>query len=161
PLQIVEKYMQWAANYRENQITIIYDTMWGGTRRMAEEIAAGIHAADPEVVVKVFNSARTDKNDIITEIFKSKAIIAGSPTVNRGILSSLAGLIEEVKGLAFKDKKAAVFGTYGWSGESPKVLSKLLTGAGFAVMEDEFKNLWHADEEACREFGRRFWEYSR
>jgi len=161
PLQIVEKYMQWAANYRENQITIIYDTMWGGTRRMAEEIAAGIHTADPEVVVKVFNSSRTDKNDIITEVFKSKAIIAGSPTVNRGILSSLAGLIEEVKGLAFKDKKAAVFGTYGWSGESPKVLSKLLTEAGFVVMEDEFKNLWHADEEACREFGRRFWEYSR
>ncbi len=161
PLQIVEKYMQWAANYRENQITVIYDTMWGGTRRMAEEIAAGIHTADPDVVVKVFNSSRTDKNDIITEIFKSKAILAGSPTVNRGILSSLAGLIEEVKGLAFKEKKAAVFGTYGWSGESPKVLSKLLTEAGFAVMEDEFKNLWHADEETCREFGRRFWEYSR
>ena len=160
PLQIVENYMKWAANYKENQITIIYDSMWGGTRRMAEEIAAGIHTADPDVVVKVFNSSRTDKNDMITEIFKSKAILAGSPTVNRGILSSLAGLIEEVKGLAFKDKKAAVFGTYGWSGESPKVLSKLLAEAGFAVMEDEFKNLWHVDEEACREFGRRFLEYS-
>lgn len=160
PLQIVEKYVQWAANYKENQITIIYDTMWGGTRRMAEEIAAGIHSADSNVVIKIYNSSRTDKNDIITEIFKSKAIIAGSPTVNRGVLSSLAGLLEEAKGLAFKDKKAAVFGTYGWSGESPKVLSKLLSEAGFAVMEDEFKNLWHADEEACRDFGRRFVEYS-
>ena len=160
PLEIVEKYVQWAANYKENQITIIYDTMWGGTRRMAEEIAAGIHSADSNVVIKIYNSSRTDKNDIITEIFKSKAIIAGSPTVNRGILSSLAGLLEEAKGLAFKDKKAAVFGTYGWSGESPKVLSKLLSEAGFAVMEDEFKNLWHADEEACRDFGRRFVEYS-
>ena len=39
PLQIVEKYTAWADDYRENQITIIYDTMWNGTRRLAEAIA--------------------------------------------------------------------------------------------------------------------------
>jgi len=160
PLQIVESYVKWASSYKENQITIIYDTMWGGTRRMAEEIAAGIRTADPHIVVKIYNCARTDKNDIITEIFKSKAVLMGSPTVNRGILSSLAGLIEEAKGLAFRDKKAAVFGTYGWSGEGPKVLSKLLAEAGFAVMENELSNLWNPNEEACREFGQRFSEYS-
>lgn len=42
PLQIVNKYMEWAKNYGENQITIIYDTMWNCTRRMAEAIAEGI-----------------------------------------------------------------------------------------------------------------------
>jgi flavorubredoxin len=161
PLQIVEKYVKWAADYQENQITIVYDTMWGGTRRMAEVIAAGIQMADPDVALKIFNTSRTDKNDIITEIFKSKAILTGSPTVNRGILSSLAGLLEEAKGLSFKAKKAAAFGTYGWSGESPKVLHKLLSEAGFAVMENELGNLWNVDEEACRQFGRHFSEYCR
>jgi len=39
PIQIVEKYMKWADNYAENQITLIYDTMWDGTKRMAEHIA--------------------------------------------------------------------------------------------------------------------------
>ena len=39
PLQIVEKYLEWADEYRENQITLVYDTMWGGTRKMAEAIA--------------------------------------------------------------------------------------------------------------------------
>jgi len=29
----------------ENQITVAYDTMWNGTRRMAEAIAHGIAAA--------------------------------------------------------------------------------------------------------------------
>ena len=35
PLQIVEKYAQWANDYQENQITILYDTMWnnGGADR--------------------------------------------------------------------------------------------------------------------------------
>jgi flavorubredoxin len=77
PLSIVTQYATWANDYQENQITIIYDTMWNGTRRMADEIAKGIKEADADVVVKVFSSSRTDKNDIITEVFKSKAILVG------------------------------------------------------------------------------------
>jgi len=61
PLQIVKKYVEWANNYSENQITVAYDTMWNGTRRMAEAIAHGIAAADSDVTVKLFNIARSDK----------------------------------------------------------------------------------------------------
>ena len=39
PVQIIQKYMDWAKDYQENQIVIVYDTMWNGTRRMAEAIA--------------------------------------------------------------------------------------------------------------------------
>ena len=60
--------------------------MWDSTRRMAEAIARGITEADPAVAVKLYNIARSDKNDVITEIFKSKAILVGSSTINRGIL---------------------------------------------------------------------------
>ncbi|GAB6173318.1 hypothetical protein JCM15765_27960 [Paradesulfitobacterium aromaticivorans] len=157
PIEIIEKYQEWARDYQENQITIIYDTMWNGTRRMAEQIAAGIKVADSELCVKVFNSARNDKNDILTEVFKSKAIVVGSPTVNRGILSSVAAILEEAKGLGFKNKKAAAYGSYGWSGESTKVLSARLTEAGFTVVNDGLKVLWHPDEEgvaACLDFGK-------
>ena len=156
PLQIVNQYMKWAKDYQENQITIIYDTMWDGTRRMAEAIAKGIKSIDGDVIVKLFNSSRSDKNDIITEVFKSKAVLIGCPTVNRGILNSLAGLLEEIRGLAFKNKKATAFGTYGWSGESVKVLTEGLQKAGFQVMTDGLKVLWNPDEEgmnASFEFG--------
>ena len=82
PLQIVNTYMKWADSFGK-QVTIIYDTMWEGTRIMAEEMAKGIRESDPTTNVKLYNVARTDKNDVITEVFKSKAILAGSPTVNR------------------------------------------------------------------------------
>jgi len=159
PLQIVETYAKWAADYQENQITVIYDTMWNGTRRMAETIAEGIRAADPAVTVKVYNSARADKTDIVAEVFKSKAILVGSPTVNRGILSSVAGILEEIKGMGFKNKKAAAFGTYGWSGESPKLIAGHLTAAGFTVVGDSLGVLWNPDAaalEKCAAYGRDF-----
>lgn len=39
PEEIVRQYLKWADDYQENQITILYDTMWNSTRQMAEAIA--------------------------------------------------------------------------------------------------------------------------
>ncbi len=146
PMQIVEKYAQWADNYQENQITIVYDTMWGGTKRLAERIAEGIGLVDPDVVVKVFNLPKSDENDIITEIFRSKTVVLGSPTVGNTVLHSIAGFAHLMKQMKFKDKKAAAFGCYGWSGESVKVLNDLLEDAGFKLIAEGYKNLWNPDE---------------
>ncbi len=159
PAQIVEKYMEWADNYQENQITILYDTMWDSTRVMAEQIAAGIQSADEGVTVKLFNLAKTDKNDAITEIFKSKAILLGSPTVNNGILVSVAALLEEIKGLKFKNKKSGTFGSYGWSGEAVRILSERISASGFELVDDGLGLTWSPDEKSmqlCREYGAKF-----
>jgi anaerobic nitric oxide reductase flavorubredoxin len=157
PLQIVGKYLDWSKNYRENQITIVYDTMWNGTKSMADAIAKGIKSADDKAVVKLFNIARSDKNDVVTEVFKSKALLLGSPTINRGILSAVAGFLEEVRGLKFKEKKAAAFGTYGWSGESVDMIRRGLEGAGFELLDKGIKSTWNPDEKSlkeCTEFGK-------
>ncbi len=157
PIQIITKYMEWAKSYQENQVTIVYDTMWNGTRRMAEAIAEGIRSKDNDIDVKLFNCAKRDKNDIITEVFKSKMILVGSSTINNGILTAAAGILEMIKGLKFTNKKAAAFGSYGWSGESIKIITELLKEAKFDVVNDGIKELWNPDEEAlerCREFGR-------
>ncbi len=161
PIQIVEKYQEWADDYQENQITIIYDTMWNGTRRMAEAIACGIKEANEDITIKLFNSARSDTNDIITEAFKSKAILVGSPTVNRVVLHSIAGLLGALRGLGFKNKKAAAFGTYGWSGESVKIITEELERAGFEIIDQGIKILWNPDEDSkqkCEEFGKQIGE---
>jgi flavorubredoxin len=158
PMQIVEKYSRWANDYQENQITIIYDTMWNGTKILAERIAEGIGLADADVVIKVFNLAKSDENDLITEVFKSKAVIMGSPTISNSILHSLAGFIQLMKELKFKNKKAAAFGCFGWSGESVKVLNDLMGNAGFEVINEGFRNQWQPDadvQKAAVDFGKK------
>ena len=161
PVQIVNQYLQWANDYKENQITILYDTMWNGTRVMAENIATGIQSSDHSVNIKLFNIAKRDKNDIITEIFRSKAIIMGSPTINRGVLTSVAGMLEEIKGLNFVGKKAAAFGSYGWSGESVKNILDSLAKSGFDVVDEGLKIMWNPDEKnikQCIEYGKKLFE---
>ncbi len=159
PTQIVELYLKWAQNYKENQITILYDTMWDSTSLMAESIAKGLMQEDGDVKVKLLHLSKKDKNDVIAEIFKSKAIIVGSPTVNKGVLTSLASIFELIKSLSFKEKKAASFGSYGWSGESVKLLNEKLTQSGFELVNDGLRVEWKPDEDAietCIDFGREF-----
>lgn len=161
PAQIVERYLEWADSYQENQIILIYDTMWNATRRMAEAIAEGIKEVDDKVTVKLFNAAKTDKNEIITELFKSKAFMFGSSTVNKGIMHATGGILEMIRGIGFKNKKTAAFGSYGWSGESVKLLEEKLRATKLEVIEGGPKELWNPDKEAienCKEFGRQFVE---
>jgi hypothetical protein len=112
---------------------------------------------DKDVDIKLFNCAKRDKNDIITEIFKSKMVLVGSSTINNGILTAVAGILEMMKGLKFTNKKAAAFGSYGWSGEAVKIITQQLKDAKFDVVNEGIRELWNPDEEAlerCREYGR-------
>lgn len=79
--------------------------------------------------------------------------------MNNRYLSAMGGLLEMVKGLRFRKKKAAAFGSYGWSGESVKLLTEDLASAGFEVVSEGYRTIWVPDEaalQACREFGRSF-----
>lgn len=157
PLQIANKYLEWAKDYKENQVTIIYDTMWNATRTMAEAISEGIKEVNKDVTIKIYNSSKNDKNDIVTEVFKSKMILVGSSTINKGVLSSTAAILEMVKGLEFKGKKAAAFGSYGWSGESVKLITEELRKAGFETINDGIREMWNPDQvtlDRCKNFGK-------
>ncbi len=156
PVQIVQQYVTWANSYKENQVTLIYDTMWDATKHMAEAIAEGIKSVDPTLNIKLFNVSKIDKNDVISEVFKAKLVVAGSSTINKGILSGMASILEIMKGLRFKGKKAAGFGSYGWSGESPKLMTEALKECGFEVIADGLGVLWQPDDETlktCFDYG--------
>ena len=158
---IMDLYAKWANNYQEDQITLIYDTMWQSTRKMAEAIAEGIQQASPNTTIKLLNAVKNDKNDILVEVFKSKAILVGSPTINNGFSYAIAGILEMIKGLKFKNKKAASFGSYGWSGEAAKLIKEFLEESKFAIVNDGIRVNWAPDQETIeqlREYGRKFVE---
>lgn len=144
--EIVETYLKWADAYQEKQVTIFYDTMWNSTRKLAETIAKGIRKERPDVVVKLYNSSMDDKNHIATEVFRAEAVLVGSPTINYGFLYSIGGMLEMIKGLRFKNKKAAAFGSYGWSGGAVKQITEGLKGCGFEIVNDGFETMWVPDE---------------
>jgi anaerobic nitric oxide reductase flavorubredoxin len=154
PLQIALKYKEWAAQAPEPRAVILYDTMWDGTRHMAEAIGDGL--AEAGVDYKIFNLAVSDRNDVLVEVFRARTILVGSPTINNGPLPTIMPVLTDIKGLKFKNKVGAAFGTYGWSGEAVKAIEEHLAASGIHIIRDGIKFKWQPRPEeldACRAFG--------
>ena len=154
PIQIVKKYQEWAAQVPEKTAVIIYDSMWDGTRRMAEAIGEGLAANG--VPYKTFYLPTSDRNDVVAEILKTEAIIIGSPTFNQGLLPTITPILEDLRGLRFQNKIGAAFGSYGWSGESVKLIEEHLARCKIPVVAEGVRAKWQPKPEdlgRCRELG--------
>jgi len=155
PLQIVKKYQEWAAQLPQRSAVILYDTMWDGTRLMAESIGHGLAAEG--VPYKLFHMAVSDRNDVITEVFKAKAVVIGCPTFNRGLLPTITPILEDLRGLGFANKVGAAFGCYGWSGEAVGLIQEHLNRCKIPLAAEGVKAKWKPkpdDLSVCREMGR-------
>jgi flavorubredoxin len=155
PLQIVRTYRQWAEQKPQPRAVILYDTMWQATRRMAEAIGDGLR--EEGVDFKLFHMAVTDRNDVIAEIFQAKAILIGSPTLNNGLLPTITPILEDCRGLKFQNKIGAAFGSYGWSGESVKLIEGHFRACGVQLAAEGVGAKWQPSGEDlanCRKMGR-------
>jgi flavorubredoxin len=82
--------------------------------------------------------------------------------VNNGYLRSIAGIIDEIKGHKFKNKVGGAFGSYGWSGESPKKIHKEMEEAGIKMALEPVSAKYQPDSkelESCFKFGQDFAAY--
>lgn len=156
PGSIINAYDRWSRQESVPKALIIYDTMWQATEKMACHIAKGLK--EEGVDYRVLSLKCNHRSDIMTEILDARAIILGSPTINNGIMPTMADMICYMKGLRPTGKIGAAFGSYGWSGESVKLMSEALAGMG-VKLEAEGIRVKYAprkeDLDKCFELGRR------
>ncbi|MFZ5949716.1 MAG: FprA family A-type flavoprotein [Candidatus Rifleibacteriota bacterium] len=155
PEAIIGKYAEWASGKTNPTAVIIFDTIWGGTEKMARAIARGLE--EKGVSYKMYSAGATDLNDVMTEILTCKAVVVGCPTLNNGIMPTLTPFLEELRGLRFRNKIGMAFGTYGWSGECIKRIEEGLANAQIEVAAEGYKcqfNPHDSDLDKCEEMGR-------
>ncbi len=112
---------------------------------MAEAIGEGIAAEG--VQYSLFHAGVSDRNDVVTEIFKSKAVVLGSPTFNQGVLPTITPILEDLRGLRFLNKIGAAFGSYGWSGEGLSNIEYHLIRCRIPVVAEGVKAKWQPRED--------------
>ncbi len=122
PGTIIDAYARWSKQECTPKALIVFDTMWKSTAAMAREIARGVESQG--VRVRVMNTRKCHRSDIMTEMLDAKALVVGSPTLNNGIFPVVADVLTYIKGLRPKNRMAAAFGSFGWSGEAVKILNK-------------------------------------
>ena len=154
PLKIISWYAEWAEQKPAKKAVIIYDTMWHSTEKMAEAIVAGLKEAGISAVP--MNLRTWHRSDIITEVLDAAAVIVGSPTLNNGLFPTVSDFLTYMKGLKPKNKIGAAFGSYGWSGESVKIIARELEDMKFKMIDPGCAIKFVPDDEGiktCIELG--------
>ncbi len=142
----------------DNSILITYVTAYGYTRQMAESIAEGIReVVDYKInVVDIENILLGDLEELIT---KSKSILIGSPTINQNTLLPVYRMFAVINPIRDRGKKAAAFGSYGWSGEAVKLIENHLRALKLNVVMDGLTAKFAPNTEKHKqmvEFGKKF-----
>jgi flavorubredoxin len=156
PGKIINAYAKWSSQEPEQKAVVVYDTMWHSTETMAEEIAQGI--VEEGVIARPIHIRSSHRSEIMTEVLDAAAVIVGSPTLNNQLFPTVSDFLTYMKGLKPKNKIGAAFGSYGWSGESVKLITQELEAMKFDIIDPGIKIQYVPDQDgknACLEFGRK------
>ena len=135
------------------KVLIVYYSQTGNTEKMARAIEEGAKSVvGIEVEVKYF--VRPE------ELEEADAIILGMPTYYHDIGMDMKNLLEGAskQEISLKGKVGAAFGSYGWSGEAPNMLTEIMKNRfGMDVIEPALRIKYNPDKkglEECRKLGK-------
>ncbi len=137
PAKIIKAYVEWGQQKPKKKAVIVYDTMWQSTQKLAEAIVDGL--CQTGVEAKPMHLRTSHRSEVMTEILDAGAVLVGSPTMNNGLFPTVMDFLTYMKGLKPNKKIAAAFGSYGWSGESVKLINKELEEMKFELIDPGLK----------------------
>ncbi len=152
--EILEAYRSWSRHESKEKVVMVYDTMWHSTEKMAKAISEGIISEG--VSLKLMDLKVNHRSDIVTEILDAKGVVFGSPTLNNGMLPTMADMLTYLKGLRPRKKIGAAFGSFGWSGEAVKHINGFMEAMEMDIIDPgiKVKNVpTHEDYQKCFDLG--------
>jgi len=133
---------------------VLYYSRTGNTEKMANAVAEGMRSVNN---VGVDVEYRVNPEDLE----RYDAVLVGTSTYYHDMPMDMKNLFEEtaVKGINLKGKVGAAFGSYGWSGEAPKMVVEIMKlKFGMTVAEPALTLLNTPNESSlnlCRALGKR------
>jgi flavorubredoxin len=135
--RIIEAYKYWSSEDLEDCAVVVFDSMWHSTEIMAQTIVEAF--AKRGIPSAYYDIKTTPMSDIVSDIFKSKYLAVGSPTLNNQMMPTIAKILCYLKGLRPVNHKGFAFGSYGWGGQSIAQVEDEMKAAGIEIILDKIK----------------------
>ena len=142
---IISEYEKWSTHKTEPTALIVYDSMWGSTKKIAYTLLNELEKN--RIPTTIRNLKTTHISDIITDLLTSRLILLGSPTLNNTMLPSMGGFLTYLKGLRPRNRIGFVFGSYGWSGQAVGEIETYLTDLKWELPEKSINFNFIPDEK--------------
>jgi len=161
PGRIIELYKKWAgysAGPTEPGITLVFGSMYGNTERVMDVVAQGITKAG--VPLQIFDAARTHVSYILPALWVNRGVVIGAPTYEGALFPPVMDVLNHAAVKRIIDKKAVMFGSYGWSGGALRNIKQIIEPIKWEL-EDSFEfngSPTKEDLDKARTFGEKFAE---
>ncbi|MCK5773257.1 MAG: FprA family A-type flavoprotein [Thermoplasmata archaeon] len=147
--QIIAEYGKWASHQTEDKALIVYDTMWGSTKIMADKLKEGLLESGMHVSMRSLKDS--DISDVMTDVLTSKLVLIGSPTLNNGMLPTMGAFLTYLKGLWPRDRVGLAFGSYGWGGQAVGQVEEVMKEMGWETPLGNVRLKYIPDPEELEE----------
>ena len=138
--QVVRLYDLWSRYEPEEEgVVIAFGSMYGNTQQLAEAVAEGVVAGGIKNVV-IHNVSKTDTSFILSDIFKYKGLIVGSPTYMNDLYPMIEKLLSAVRHRGIKNRLYSCFGSFTWAGAAVKHLSAFSDTMGWELVGTPVEN---------------------
>jgi flavorubredoxin len=139
------------------KVLVLYYSRSGNTEKMAKAVVEGAQSV---------SGVQVELNYHIEpqELSVYDAVVIGVPTYHKDMPVDVRNLFEEAaaQGVSLRGKIGAVFGSYGWSGEAPKLaLDIMQVKLEMQTPEQPITARYTPDQaslDACRSLGKRISE---
>lgn len=131
--EYLDLYTSWANGETKKKAVIVYDTMWHSTEKIAQSFAKAFE--NKGYVYKMFNLQANHISTVIEDCLDAKYICVGSPTLNKGIMPSVASFMTYLQGLIYKSKKGFLFGSYGWAPLNMKFMQRFFEESSIELVD--------------------------
>jgi flavorubredoxin len=160
--EVFAAYQDYVVCKPRPKVVIVYATMWHSTEKMANAILEG--AQEYNVQALLFNVETTHMTRIVTEVLDCASLAVGSPTLNNGIMPSMAGVLCYLQGLRPTNKAGFAFGSYGWSKRGgPNEVEATLKEMKVELLREPIRSQYVPTPELleeCREAGRQLGKHA-
>jgi anaerobic nitric oxide reductase flavorubredoxin len=136
PGRIIELYRQWAQLAQgggEPGVTLVYGSMYGNTEKMMNAVAQGISRSG--LPVEIFDAARIHPSYILPALWTYRGVMVGAPTYEGTLFPPVAHALDMAALKRVVNKKAAIFGSYGWSKGGMAAFRKMVEPLKWEVTE--------------------------
>jgi flavorubredoxin len=130
---IINAYKDWISDRVENLVVLAYVSMHGSTGKMASYLCDAL--IDRGIEVKFFNLTKTDIGQLAMSLVDAATIVLGTPTVLAGPHPAAVYAAVLANALKPKVKYAAVFGSYGWGGQTVEVIKNNMKNLKVELLE--------------------------
>lgn len=154
--RVIAEYDRMSRYEAEEGAVVVYASMYGNTRQMAEEVAHGLSEAGIRKIV-VHDAARTPLSFILSDIFTYKGLAIGATTYNGDVNPAVKAVLEAVKLREVKHRAMAAFGSFTWAGKAAKTISDFADNMGYTQPAHavEMKQGFNpAAAKSCRTLGK-------